>query len=283
MFSYIKGLLIYRGARYYLRAIKERLRTFFWNSKTFAFLYPDKEKLDKLKNKHKDQPCVLIGGGPSINKMDFSKFKNMVTIGCNSFYLKHEEIGYEPTYYTVEDPLPAKDNSIEIMSLKDTIKIIPYDLKGVIKPDENTIYVNFLRSYMRPSNKKFPLFSNDFENRSYWGGTVMYMNIQLAHYLGCNPIYLIGVDLSYKIPESIKRNGAVFTSTEDDENHFDPRYFGKGKKWGDPVPDRMQKSFSKASDILHANQVKLINAGLGGNLKNISRSDFFISRRIGDR
>jgi hypothetical protein len=271
MFSYIKGLLIYRGARYYLRAIKERLRTFFWNSKTFAFLYPDKEKLDKLKNKHKDQPCVLIGGGPSINKMDFSKFKNMVTIGCNSFYLKHEEIGYEPTYYTVEDPLPAKDNSIEIMSLKDTIKIIPYDLKGVIKPDENTIHVNFLRSYMRPSNVNFPLFSNEFNNKSYWGGTVMYFNIQLAKYLGCNPIYLIGVDLSYNVPSTVKKNGAVLESTEDDENHFDPRYFGKGKKWHLPETERMQSSFTKAYLELRVQGVELVNAGLNSKLKTIPK------------
>ena len=45
--------------------------------------------------------------------------------------------------------------------------------------------------------QKFPLYSHDFLNESFWGGTVMYLNIQLAEYLGCNPIYLVGVDLSY--------------------------------------------------------------------------------------
>ena len=51
----------------------------------------------------------------------------------------------------------------------------------------------------------------------------MYFNIQLAEYLGCNPAYLIGVDLSYSVSKSVERLGAVLTSTEDDENHFDPR------------------------------------------------------------
>ena len=95
--------------------------------------------------------------------------------------------------------------------------------------------------------QKFPLYSHDFLNESFWGGTVMYLNIQLAEYLGCNPIYLVGVDLSYQVSNSAIRNGAVLTSTEDDENHFDPRYFGKGKRWHLPETDRMQHAFDTAN------------------------------------
>ena len=57
----------------------------------------------------------------------------------------------------------------------------------------------------------------------------MFFSIQLAVHLGHNPIYIIGVDLNYSIPQSVKKSGAVLTSTEDDVNHFDPRYFGSGK------------------------------------------------------
>ena len=57
----------------------------------------------------------------------------------------------------------------------------------------------------------------------------MYYNIQLAAYMGCNPIYLIGVDLNYFIPSSAKVNGIIVTSTEEDNNHFDSRWFGPVK------------------------------------------------------
>ena len=215
---------------------------------------------------------MLIGGGPSINKMNLNDYKDMVTIACNGFYLKFDELDYIPTYYTVEDPLPAMDNKKEIMALKNTTKVIPYDLKDIIEPDENTIYINFKRSYMRPSNKNFPLFSNDFENKCYWGGTVMYMNIQLAKYLGCNPIYLIGVDLSYNVPKSVKQYGAVLESTEDDTNHFDPRYFGKGKKWHLPETERMQQAFTKAYYELKKEGIELINGGVDSKLKVVPKN-----------
>ena len=272
MIDQIKATLVYRGARYFRRKLTEsRLTSLYENSKD-KFISDQVTSLEKLKDKHKGKPCVLIGGGPSINKMDINEFKDMVTIACNGFYLKHDSIDFVPTYYTVEDPLPAFDNKQEIMDLKGTTKIIPYDLKDVIEPDEDTIYINFLRSYMRPNNKKFPLFSDDFVKKSYWGGTVMYMNIQLAKHLGCNPIYLIGVDLSYNVPDSVKRSGAVLTSTEDDENHFDPRYFGKGKKWHLPETDRMQHAFTKAYLELKTSGFELLNGGVNSKLKVIPKS-----------
>lgn len=266
----IKGKIIYRAFRYFFRMIKEAWISSKWVSNE-GFFASNMVKLKSLKDKHKGQPCVIIGGGPSINKMNLNDYKDMVTIACNGFYLKHDVIDYIPTYYTVEDPLPAQDNKFEIMSLKGTTKIIPYDLKNVIEPDNNTVYVNFLRSYMRPNNPEFPLFSNEFENKVYWGGTVIYMNIQLAKYLGCDPIYLIGIDLSYKVPESVKKCGAVLVSTEDDENHFDPRYFGKGKKWHLPETERMQRAFTKAYHECEKNNVRLLNAGVDSQLKVVPK------------
>nr|PMG86518.1 hypothetical protein BCU82_13145 [Vibrio cyclitrophicus] len=262
--------MVYRGLRYFLRKLMEKRRSFNW-TKPKSLYFDDYKKLKHIKDKHKGQPCVLIGGGPSINKLDLNKLDNTVTIACNGFYLKHPELDFLPTYYTVEDPLPAEDNKHEISSLKNTTKIIPTDLEKFISRDENTIYCNFQRSYLRPSRKDYPLFSEDFSKESYWGGTVMYFNIQLAYHLGCNPIYLIGVDLSYNVPDSAKRSGAVLTSTEDDNNHFDPRYFGQGKRWHLPETDRMQHCFTKAYKELDKRGVKLINIGVDSNLKDIPK------------
>jgi len=263
----VSGTLVYRGIRYYIRKIREYYRTIF-----FMYLYSsDFKALKSLKNKHKNEACVLIGGGPSINKMDLEKLKGFVTIACNVFYLKMEDLSWSPTYYTVEDPLPAEDNKEEILSLKKTIKIIPADLKTFIRRDNNTIYCNFRRSYLRPWRKNFPKFSFDFTKESYWGGTVMFFNLQLAAHLGCNQIYLIGVDLNYKIPKDVTKSGAVLTSNSDDINHFDPRYFGKGKRWGLPETKRMQRCLSKAYLELKNEKIQLYNAGIDSLLKDIPK------------
>ena len=44
------------------------------------------ERLGELKDKHVGEPVVLIGGGPSINKLDLSRLVNMRTIACNGFF-----------------------------------------------------------------------------------------------------------------------------------------------------------------------------------------------------
>ena len=99
------------------------------------------------------------------------------------------------------------------------------------------------------------------------------MNIQLAAFFGCNPIYLIGVDLNYKIPKNIEKDGHILTSNEDDPNHFHPDYFGKGK-WHLPEVHIMQKSFTKANRVLGDRNIKLINATVGGNLEDVQRDNY---------
>ena len=69
--------------------------------------------------------------------------------------------------------------------------------------------------------------------------------------------------------EIIERLEAVLTSTEDDENHFDPRYFGKGKRWHLPETERMQQAFDEAYKQLKLKNIKLYNAGVDSLLKNI--------------
>ena len=145
----MKQTLLYRATNYALRFIKEKYRTLTWKQTD------DYTKIQTLKEKHKGKPCIVIGNGPSLNKMDLNKFKDYITIASNSFYLKHPGLNFTPNYFTVEDPLPAEDNQKEISALKNTIKIIPSDLKKFITRDDNTIYMNFLRSYMRPNNPNF--------------------------------------------------------------------------------------------------------------------------------
>lgn len=260
--------------RYLFRKITEKYISYKWIQNTDPFLKTNRLKLESLKEKHANRPCFIIGNGPSLNTMNLNLMKDYITIACNAFYLKHNELNFIPTYYSVEDPLPAYDNRNEIMSLEKTTKIIPYDLKHRIKPADDTVYINFLRSYILPWKKRFPYFSDNAGKVVYWGGTVAYMNIQLAYYWGCNPIYLIGMDLNYKIPADIKQKGIVLTSQNNDPNHFHPAYFGKGKKWHLPMVERMQKSFLTAHNFLKERKISLINATNGGNLKGVPRINY---------
>ncbi|GIR81379.1 MAG: hypothetical protein CM15mP83_1050 [Flavobacteriaceae bacterium] len=84
--------------------------------------------------------------------------------------------------------------------------------------------------------------------------------------MGCNPIYLIGVDLNYFIPSSAKVNGIIVTSTEEDNNHFDSRWFGPGKKWHLPETDRINNVLQKL--FLSLRKKRIIQCGYRQQIKS---------------
>jgi len=147
-------------------------------------------RLRKFKDTHKGQRCLIIGNGPSLNKIDLTDLKNEITIGCNRIYLNKK---LAPRYYCIEDEVLLKHvfKELENWSPKNTIKFIPQVLALYAKKMQNTYFVNFRYNQYE---KKGPIFSENFSKVCYWGSTVTYMMLQLAYYLGCNPIYLIGMD-----------------------------------------------------------------------------------------
>lgn len=255
--------------RYYLGIKKKQILELFES----ITLKHKTNQIKKFKNKFLDQRCFIVGNGPSLNKMDLSLMKNDIVICANSFFLKFKDLEFIPKFITVEDHLVAEDNVDEFSNLENIIKIFPIDLRKILKESNNNYYIELRRALNNlEKNKNFKF--NNGDEIFYWGGTVLYMNLQLAYYMGFKEIYLIGVDLTYSIPDDVIIKGSVITSLSDDPNHFDSTYFGKGKRWHLPETERMQKSFSNAYRELLKRDVKLYNASVGGNLKEIPKINY---------
>ena len=230
-------------------------------------------RLKQLKNKYLGERCFVVGNGPSLKNTDLSLLNNEYSIGSNRIYLFEESTGFIPTYFTIEDRLVAEDNSSEINNYDKTIKIIPHDLKYCLKSN-NSIYINFKRYYSRNLTSLVSKFSTDFYDHCYWGGTVTYLNLQLAYYLGFKEVYLIGLDMNYKVPDyGIGKN--VITSKEDDMNHFHKDYFGKGKRYHQPHVQRMINSLRIAKKYFENDNRTIYNATIGGQLEVFERFDYF--------
>lgn len=225
------------------------------------------KNLGKLENRHLYKRCFIMGNGPSLLKSDLRLLNNEITIASNAQFLIWNESDFKPKYLTVEDKLVAEDRSKEINKIKGLTKIFPKDLSKYLKLDEDTLYINFLRDY-----DGFPRFSSDFNKQVYWGGTVSFLNMQLAYYLGCREIYLIGFDHSYKVPTNVVNY--VITSDGDDVNHIHPDYFGNGYRWHDPNVARMELSYSIAKKFFSDRGVDIYNATVGGKLEIFDRVDF---------
>ena len=64
--------IIKRVFNYLIRKEKERRLSRKWASTESDFLKNNYQKLLAMKNQHKNQPCYVIGNGPSINKLDLN-------------------------------------------------------------------------------------------------------------------------------------------------------------------------------------------------------------------
>lgn len=210
-----------------------------------------------------------MGNGPSLLKADLNRLAGEVTIVSNAHYLIWDQLTYIPTFLAVEDRLVAEDRADELQALEGITRIFPFDLRPLLGPADSTkLYLNFPRDYANA-----PRFSRDLARRGYWGGTVSFLNLQLAAYLGCDPIVLIGFDHSYVVP-SEKLDNPVIHSQTADVNHIHPDYFGPGYRWHDPNVQRMETAYECARAELAARGVRVVNATEGGHLEVFERASF---------
>lgn len=219
----------------------------------------EKKAIEAYKNKHQGQVGVIIANGPSLNDINLEQLKQFVTIGMNRIYLMYDKSDFRPDYYCLEDHMVAEDNAAEISSLGGGVMFIPKDLSYCIKNNNKILYTNLVRRYK--GAKQISSFSTDFSEKAYWGGTVTYYALQLAYYLGFKKVYIVGLDHSYSRPDYAKGKNKV-TSQGADLNHFDPRYFGKGKRWHAPdnLVDRMEISYRIARKVFEESGRQIINA-----------------------
>lgn len=250
-----------------LAALRERVKNFAFNLSTAG--QRSQRGLLALRDQYAGRRCFVIGNGPSLKKLDLTKLQNEITIGSNGLFLLFGEMGFVPTIYTIEDRLVAHERSQEANAISGSMKIYPSDFRTVLRDAEDTFWLNFQRAY-----KPFPQFSNDLSRICYWGGTVSFLNLQIAFWLGCSPVYLIGFDHSYVIPPSAEVDGKVITSRSDDPNHFNPNYFGSGYRWHDPNVERMERSYLLAHSKFSKAGKGIFNATAGGKLEVFPRCEY---------
>lgn len=230
-----------------------------------------RKRTQQLRDRYAGRRCFVIGNGPSLSQTLLDLLTNEVTIASNGIFLLFGETSFRPTFYTVEDRLVAEDRAPTINELRGVPKIFPADLWAHLKEDEDTIWVNFKRGHYHG----FPKFSDRFDEIVYWGGTVTFVNLQLAWHLGCHEVYLVGVDHSYRPPSSSDDvEGNVITSQSADVNHFHPDYFGPGYRWHDPNVDRMELAYVEAHRFFIEHGGVIYNATVGGKLEIFPRVDY---------
>lgn len=238
------------------------------------------ERLRKLKGIFSGERVFVLGNGPSLNKTPLHLLENEFTFVTNRAYLLYDKINWRPSFYTTLDWRVVPDIAHEINVLNGMVCFFEERFNGILREGDDVFWYTHTPP-LTPDEKRFA-YNIDLGIRG--AGSVTGSAIQIAFYLGFSEIYLIGCDLGYKVNSSVKQEGEdVFgtgtklflTSTEnDDPNHFDKRYFGKGRRWHDPNVARMISGHEQCKAGILSAGGKIFNATVGGELEVYERVDF---------
>lgn len=244
------------------------------------------KKWNQLHNKYKGKRVFLIGNGPSLNKTPLFLLKDEYTMTFNRFDLLLERINWNPTFYSMVDGIVIQDTQEEMQQMIEIVDSAFFFAFSMFDNIDTSKYIPLHKNVclMIPFSHKF--FKDYFSTRLPFaiggGGTVAHVALQILAYLGFSEIYIIGVDMNYIIhtntDELKDKTLGIQSKTDDDPNHFDVRYFGKGRKYHQPVPETIQKmkeKFQMSKNRLDALNIRTCNIGYDSKVECFEKNDFY--------
>lgn len=221
---------------------------------TLGSYAPEARRLRALRNRYLGQRCIIIGNGPSLRRMDLSPLAAEHTFGLNRIYLKFEELGFATTFLVCINSLVWDQFGTDFGCQPSTL-FAPWRERERVSSNSDAY---FIRTNYRPVFRKNVPLEGAWE-----GGTVTFVAMQLAHFLGFRQVILVGVDHSFSA------NGPPNTtvvSTGADSDHFDPAYFGPGVRWQLPDLRSSELAYRSAREAFAEDGREIIDATVGGKL-----------------
>jgi len=266
-----------KGMLYLLRYVARLTDTWITGleqSNAAYSLLPEEKALLKrneiFRNCHQGWRCFVIGNGPSLKSQDLALLAGELTFVMSAFY-KHPIVKqWQPTYYCFADPLffdgsePMKRFFNDLLSaIHTTIYFLPLQGREV-----------FLRDYLIPTEKiYFVLFRGnlggsvlglpDFTRNVPGVQSVSQMAIMAAMYMGCSPIYLLGLDHDWLAQRGMDRhfyngttiNGHPVASGNLDAYSYKSDLMSVLNLWN---------GYENLNKVAHQHKIQIINATNGG-------------------
>lgn len=225
--------------------------------------------LAPYRDKYLGERCFLIANGPSLKKVNLSLLKNEHVICMNRAYLLFDEIGFVPDLFVCVNELVLEQFAKDIQSLN-TVKFINWNRRKLFSfLDDKTFFI-------KPSLGLQDKFSPDLSKSVGSGGTVTFVALQIAFYLGFREVIIVGLD--HNFTEKGTPNKTETRTSEVDSSHFHPNYFPKGMKWQLPDLLRSEMSYQLARNFFEAHGGQIIDATDGGKcnvFRKVDYLDFF--------
>jgi len=207
-----------------------------------------------MKGRYADQPILIVGNGPSLNKTPLEKFEGVASIGMNKIDLIFPRTTWRPSMIFCSNTMVVRQHQTTFRSTKIPLYLSWKSRWFIRKRNPDIFYFNQFQTSE---------FQCDAAVGISAGATVTYAALQFAYYMGANPVIIVGVDHKFdKNSDSLvyeKREGA-------DTNHFDPNYFPAGSLWGLPLLAQSEVNFEEARKAFERDGRYVFDATIGGKL-----------------
>ncbi len=204
------------------------------------------------------QGIVLIGSGPSLNKIDIARLAGKHTIAFNRSYIAWDEWGFNPTYYACFDPIALEDNAEEVNELIRSRFVARFFLNELarkfgIKPTARVGFVRLLKgaSFIADTELIADL------------GNVGASSLQILAALGYRKIVMVGVDARYSVRLDGRDAGEGLVEPVSDPDHFTPGYSAGRRRAAEPDLDRLLGRWPETAEAVRKRGIELVNASPG--------------------
>ncbi len=212
-----------------------------------------------LRGRHAGERCVIVGNGPSLNRMDLSVLTGQTTFGMNRIYLGLDRFGFTPSYYVCVNDLVCEQFNRDIAALPG-LKFLSWRNRRWFAGNPDAVYLR--------SSAPRRAFATDAREEIWEGATVTYVALQLAYHMGFSKAVLIGVDHRFQVDGAPH---AEQVATGPDTNHFDAGYFAAGTRWNLPDLEASETAYRQAKAAFEADGRQVIDATVDGALTVIAK------------
>lgn len=217
-------------------------------------------RLERFRNCHYGQECLILCNGPSLRKVDFSQIDRarFKVIGLNKIFLGFDLLGVVPDYVVAINRKVIEQSAEPFKALKVTKFVSSRVGSDLVPPDATTYHLNTTNL---PAGAK--RFSEDIVDYVHEGWTVTHAALQIAYYMGFRAVHIVGMDHRFHQHEAGRENQES-TIAGDDVDHFHPAYFGHGQKWDLPDLRNSEISYRAAREAYEADGRQIFDCTVDG-------------------
>lgn len=241
----------------------------------------NKELISALRDKYKGRRCFIICNGPSLRIEDLDKIHENgdVSIAMNMIGRCFDKTKWRPTVLMASDGCvlhPKNKKVVDETECEYKFRWKKHFLRVGTKYGKPVFYDSIGDMELLDC----PKFTTALDKALYSIGTTAYEAVEVALFLGCNEIYVIGCDMSYAV--NVDRNGHIYYNNTN-KQHF---YADKDESMSKVVPNptwQLELAWKAALHFSKELNFQLYNATRGGHLEILPRIDFDTLFPFGDK